>query len=90
MPYGYDPILTSFTSITTSSTVPAKARNGPTKVYGECLMLRGQSGHSPHRWRHQSLDGANCTGCGDYAPDALPRTDCTGRAPAGLGRFRST
>ena len=18
-----------------------------------------------HRWRHQSLDGANCTGCGD-------------------------
>jgi hypothetical protein len=38
-------ILTSFISIMTSrlvATVPAKARNGPTKVYGECLMLRAE------------------------------------------------
>jgi hypothetical protein len=25
----------------------------------------GQAGRHRHRWRHQSLDGANCTGCGD-------------------------
>jgi hypothetical protein len=25
----------------------------------------GPAGRHRHRWRHQSLDGANCTGCGD-------------------------
>ena len=38
----------------------------------------GQSGHSPHRWRHQSLDGAYCTGYGDVTR-VTPLTLCRER-----------
>jgi hypothetical protein len=57
MPYGYDPILTSFTSITTSSSgCPGE---GTKRTYQGLWRLSDVEGRA-----NIALDGANCTGCG--------------------------
>jgi hypothetical protein len=88
MPYGYDPILTSFTSITTSSS--NCSGEGTKRTYQGLWRMSdgGQSEHSPESCSISRSTAPTALAAGDphYAPDALSRMDCAGRPPAGLGR----